>query len=90
MTEKSRLPQRLGCLSQMSRCIAASVRHADAIIDQMTVTPIHVRYLHSSISLDPAQRFSWAAVDLLAMVQYRRDAIDGSLASPTHTDAIGR
>jgi len=37
VAENSKLAQALRCLSQMSRCIPAKVRHADAAIDQMMV-----------------------------------------------------
>ncbi len=38
--EKSRLAHAVRCLHQTSRCIAASVRHAVATMDQMTVTQL--------------------------------------------------
>jgi hypothetical protein len=73
----------------MIRCIPASVRHADAIIDQMTVSQFMFATLHPAYSIRREIRPGSLSI-YWTMVQYRRDAIDGSLASPTHTDAIGR
>jgi len=38
--EKSRLAHAVRCLHQTSKCIAASVRHAEATMDQMMVTQL--------------------------------------------------
>ena len=42
--EKSRLAHAVRFLHQISKCIAASVRHADATMDQMTVTQLMFRF----------------------------------------------